>query len=662
MNYRRLILPCGVMALLGGGKGAALAQRLSQADMPRLFRLQIDQKYVDMNVEAEADFMQSGSPAITTERDRLLVQPALGLGLNGSIYHPNFINFDLDTELGLDWQWARITGDGEGTDANFLQRFHGSLDIMRQQPYSTSFYADKDLTYRDYDFFTRVRVDSERYGMRSGYSAGPVPFSLGAQHYEEVTDDFTRPASLTEDTVSFNAHNTRAAAHGDTELTYNLNRFTRVDDGYSDQHGLNQSVNVFDSESFGTDGLAVLSSLLNYNSMTETPVPNDKLLLQENLRLKHHRNFNSFYEYAFDTASSGDADSRTHQSRAGLNHQLYENLSTTFDLHGFNSEASSPGSALVTRRYGTTLGEQYNRRLGTWGNLFLGVNGTVDREERNADGQSLAILDEFHVLTDGTVTFLNQPSVDASTVEVTDLSHTFVYLEGLDYELIDRGLMTEIRRIPGGKIPNGGGILVSYTAVLQPSARYNAYTTGAQFRLDIWSGLIGLYGRWNFLDYSGAEQLQLRTLNDKVLGIDSTWRWLRAGGEYEWADSNFAPYERARLFQSALFRTGEGTTLGLDIDQTWSVFKDNNQKHKSLGFILRWEQALTSHLVWSTEGGVRFERDSTYDRDLATLRTGLNWVIGKLTMRIGYEFYREVSDSSDINERHYAVFRVRRSL
>jgi hypothetical protein len=109
------------------------------------------------------------------------------------MYHPNLMQFQLAAELGLDWKGTSETQGGATSTGRFLQRYHGSIDFLDQKPYAVSFFGDKDMTYREYDFFSRVRVDSESYGGRAGYTAGPVPFTVSAQHYEETQDDPVRP-------------------------------------------------------------------------------------------------------------------------------------------------------------------------------------------------------------------------------------------------------------------------------------------------------------------------------------------------------------------------------------------------------------------------------------------------------------------------------------
>lgn len=646
--------------MLGAAAESAQAQQRIVLEVPRKYSLRFSDIYLQTDVQADCETQETGNPSISVTRQQIIVEPVLGLGLAGWAYHPNLLEYATQVELGLGYQNSSVSPGASGSDTQFLQRYHFAMDLLKQKPYATSLFADKDLTFRNYDFFSYVRVDSQRFGARSGYAAGAVPFSASFQHYDEEVLDLTRLTSLTEDTFNLNASNERRSGRATTGFSYNLDRFSRLEAGDNNQQGLSQNLNVIDSENFGDRNWIRLTSLLNYNSVTETAAPSEKLLLQEQLQLQHTHRLRSVYDYAFSLASASGSDSSTHEGRVGLSHQLFDNLTSTLDVHGNLTQASAPGSSLDATRYGVSLSEQYSRSLGSWGNLSLGYSGAVDHEQRTATGAQLPISREPHTLNGYDWTPLNQLSV----VEVRSVTDTngIGYTQDVDYFVRNLGGITEIRRKETTTtIPNKSVVLVDYTIALDPSGQYTSFANGANFRLDFGKGLFGIYGRWNLLDYAGGDKLQLRRMDDKLIGADSTWRWLRVGAEYEVADSNFAPYDRTRCFQSAQFRPSESTTLGLDLDETWTAFRNPTTRQSALGLIARWQQRLTSRLAWSVEGGLRRERGDTFDGDYASARTELNWAVAKLTVKLGYDYGNE-SHPTDFRARHFVYLRARRSF
>ena len=656
---RRLIYCCGLLAWLGSAAGNLAAGELQK---PQPIRLEIGEVYLRTEAQYERESQQAGTPSASLTREQILIDPALGVGVSGSLFHPNLVQFQLNAELGLDWKSSRENPGNSASSEGFLQRYHGSIDFLDQKPYAVSLFGDKDMTYREYDFFSRVRVDSESYGGRAGYTAGPVPFTVSAQHYDESQDDPIRPQRLTQDTVWVTAQNQRKIYDGRTRLNYNLTEFSRQDDGYSNQKGVTHSLSLFDSENFGGRLDPRLTSLLNYNAVGQTAQPTEKMLVQENLRLQHTPRLESSYEYAFDTASAGNAEASTHEGRASAAYQCTTNLILNGDVHGSLTRATSPGNSLDTRDYGVGAGAQYTRQLASWASFLCGDDGRWDREDRNASGTEQNIIGEQHTLSDSSVTLLQLPLVNEASILVYDATNTtHIYTRDVDYRITPRGALTQIERITGGQISDGAAVRVDYSAALQDSSSFDTLGNNANFRIDLWRGLFGIYGHWALQVYRGGEALLLRRLDDKTAGVDAAWRWFRAGAEYEVIDSNIAPYNRRRVFQSAQFTPVAGTDVSLNADQNWTDYRDTNLHETAYGFIARLQQRLTSRLFTTLEGGVRFERGETFNQDYATCRAGLDWAVGKLTVKLTYE-YNEESHLTDAQDRHYIFLRVRRDF
>ena len=659
MHYRRHIFRYGLLALLGAmGRSAPAAP----ASSPQPLKLEWGEVYLQTEVEYQNERQSAGSPAAVFTHTQTRVEPVVGFGLDGSVYHPNLVQFHLDAELGMDWEDTEVNPGGSASSWKFLQRYHGVVDFLEQKAYATSFFADKDMTYRDYDFFSRVRIESEQYGGRTGYTAGPLPVIVSVQHYDEVEENPSRPRDFRQDTVSFNTQNKRELFDGNTRLTYSLNDFTRHDDGFNTTHGVSHNLNLCDTEVLGARKQARLTSLLNYSCLTETVLPTDQLLAQEDLRLQHTPKLDSYYTYLFNTSAAGSSEANTHDAHAGINYQWLSDLAAGLDAQGDTTHSASPGSSLEADMIGAGLNTQYTPTLSTWSQLTVSDDVHFDHEDRNASGLTQNILSESHTLTDGNVTLLSQPDVTAGTVHVWgDVAHSLAYFEGVDYLVISAGVYTQIQRVPGGTIPNGSVVYVDYTAKLQGKAAYDTLANTAMIRLDLWRGLLGIYGRWAYQTYNGGANLQLRQLDDKTIGIDSAWRWFRAGAEYETVDSNLAPYNRARFIQSAHFQPGEKTDLSLNADEGWTDFLDSHIRQTSYGFITRLQQRLTSRLTGGAEGGIRIERGDTFDRDLATCRLWLDWAIGKVTVKVSYEFNDE-NHRVDNQNRHYVFVRIRRDF
>jgi hypothetical protein len=105
------------------------------------------------------------------------------------------------------------------------------------------------------------------------------------------------------------------------------------------------------------------------------------------------------------------------------------------------------------------------------------------------------VFDESHTLADLDTTFLNNPDVVTSTVTVTAANNITVYLPGVDYELLPVGNLTQIRRIVGGAIPDGGAVLVDYAYTISGPMKYTTQRWHGGVRLDLFDQLLNLYAR-----------------------------------------------------------------------------------------------------------------------------------------------------------------------
>jgi len=191
-------------------------------------------------------------------------------------------------------------------------------------------------------------------------------------------------------------------------------------------------------------------------------------------------------------------------------------------------------------------------------------------------------------------------------------------------------------------------VLVSYQSRSLFNASYESLNSRAQIRLTLFD-MFGLYARGNWLDNNAPPEALTQTLAALVGGADVTWRWLRAGAEYEDYDSNFSQYQAWRFFQSFNFKTSDSSTLGVDFTQSFYSYPDG-QRQTRYQFLSRYHTQLTLSLAWHVEGGYSLQDVTGTEQNLATARTGLTWTRGKLNARIGYEFNHQTTETGPWTE------------
>jgi len=649
--------------------GTALAQRTVRYIEPQWWTFKINEVSLRTDVEVENEKRTTRGSTQPTTRDRTYFAPTLKLIVEGTVYHPNLVEYRIDVEGGVAVRDETLkTGDvvnerAGGNETDTLQRYHAMVRFLKERPYATTLSADRDQSIRDYDFFNRVEIEDEIYRAQSGYRAGPVPFTLDAQHHEQRTTGFEdREFSQTDDTVSLRAQSQRGQ-YGSTEFSYRYYKFKREEDGLSPSEGTNHSVDLYDTESFGTGERVRLNSMLYYYDMGTKDSPSTSGSVQERLNVRHMEHLESFYDYAFDRRTADEVEDNTHQGSATLRHQLYESLVSAVDVHGLTQESTAPDSTFQVNRYGVGISEGYTKKLSTWGRLALGYSGRVDQEQRTSSGPTLNVINETHRLTDGTITLLNQPRVNIASIVVTDTTGTILYRNLLDYQIIANGQMTEIRRVTGGTIANGQTVLVDYEVENQPDAEFQTYYNAVTFRLDIFGDLLGVYGRYARTMNSDVDTnvVIVPDITDVMLGVDLRWQWLRVGAEYENYDSNLSPFTTARMFQSVMFQPTENQSVSLNLNESWTTYPDADRKLTSYQAIGRYRIQFGPYLVWSAEGGVQQQRGEAADHDLTVARTTLDFAMGKLILQLGYE-YSDEDLLGDLRTRHFLYFRGKRTF
>jgi hypothetical protein len=405
--------------------------------------------------------------------------------------------------------------------------------------------------------------------------------------------------------------------------------------------GTQQSARLADAERFGADGRSSLASSVSYNRLRTSEAPQTYWDVQEGLALQHSTTLRSTYDYAFDARRNDDSSGDRHYGRMALEHQLYESLWSTVDAHGSTDQSSGHGGASDLTIYGVGVNERYSKHLGSSAQLRMGIGGQLDRREQSGSGAAFAVVGESHVLADGTTVFLDQPVADLSSIRVEDATGTLVYREVLDYRLIPQGTRVEIQRVTGGTIPNGATLRVHYTAASQPSADYYQRTENYFVRLDLLDGLLGLYAQSRRSHSYGDSPANVEQLDDRIVGADVAWRWLRAGGSYEDHDSSLTPFRVVRLDQSLSHAVTRGSTLSISANESKFTYLKPDRTQDSFEIVARYRVRLTSHLGFDLEAGRHVDRGPAVDRRLTTVRSGFDFVMNQLTMRLSYDLQDE---------------------
>ncbi len=656
-------LACGV-ALLSPTK-PALAQSGPPPEEPRWLKLRLSQISTGIYAEGDHDESKIKGSGDSSTYERLFVGPSLGMTLDGSIYHPNLVKLHVNTDGAYGW-----SNDNHEEEYEYLGRFNGVADIFSEKPLNASVFGDYDHSYRDYDFFSRTMVDTWRYGGRLAYTQGPWHFLSTYTHRKEDNQSraFTfvdsagntvRDDGLTtskDDTVTADLRHERDA--GGTTANYTFNQYSRQDFG-STGDGRDHTVSLADSQNFGNHNQHSLLVSASYFKRDNNFEPSNEYMAHGNLDLEHRSNLDSIYDFTFDRYELDNYRSDNYNGFANLRHRLYESLTSTLILQGANNEVSEVGGEGYTRRIGGGFSESYSKQLGLNHRLHLG--NTLIAEHVETLGAS-SIANEAHTFGANAPPnsfFLDQPYVKQSTIQVFSVGRTQQFVENLHYRVLREGASTRIERL-NAVPPMDNSVIVDYEVATISDGSYDTLNESFTARLDLWNNTWGIYGRVSSYTSNAREDMRVEDVFNYAVGTDLAWRMLRAGAEYDYYDSTFTSYKSMRLNQGVTFDIDQTQVFSLDFNEVWTSYMDSGRDEDYYSLISRYRNRLTASLSASVEGGISLRRGEGVEQDLAVVRPSLDFVMGKSSLHLQYEFEHELYLQTEERNRHRFIFRWRR--
>ena len=639
------------------------------ATEPQWWDLNLSQSYLKVDAEGEREsYSAKGSPATKNESTHLA--PTVGLGFNGYAYHPDLFSYTLLAEPGFSWQQQGPPGGRMSQSYDYLLNGNGTATVLQQKPYATTFTMDRSHEIYDYDFFNSEIVDRQAWGVRSGYREGAVPFTVAFDQSHQDSSGLSLNSTLDQINLNVHARNERRREDA-TDLTYQFGQYDQVSmataanyESLSDfnyatltdvehyrKSDLNSSVTFNEFNANGADS-ASLNSALDY-SLELTP---------------HLRNF---YDYSL-SLNTGNGDFQQHSLRAGLQHQLYESLNSTFDVHGAWADSSSPGASLQSLATGATLAEGYSKRLAEWGHLS--VNGAIsyDHTGQSSSGASLVVPNESHTLTTGTWVPLGQPNVLAILSVTTDPAHgSLPLVENVDY-YVNRAVNPWLIEISPASviIHSGDAVVATYTVEPNPSGNYSTINDQFQVRLELFENLLGLYVRYDNSDNTASSsEFVLENVTELQAGADLHWHGLRLDANYTDRKSSLNNYNSFSLSEGYTLLSSAHHTADINLRQQWSSYPNattdtgtnQSQSETYYSFTLRYVWHPTGRLNWSTDAGYEQQRGYGLDENLMVARSNVSWHIGKLDLNLGYE-YQNQEYTGETRDRNFFFLRMRRDF
>ncbi len=390
-----------------------------------------------------------------------------------------------------------------------------------------------------------------------------------------------------------------------------------------------------------SDSVRLTSTIFNLDSRSDVS-DSKSFLWSEKLMLQHRPNLRSEYTARFDSRENNSFRSDTRFLSGALEHLLYENLTTRFELLSSNDDFDN-GEIDVTE---ADLDFRYRRKIPA-GMLTITSGYAYRVEDNEIDAASSQVLNERHTLNGITQEFLDRTSIDLDSIIVTDITKTTTYIEGIDYVLSVVGDSVAIERGTFGGIADGETVLVDY--VFSTQSPFKADRRSARFgvNLNLWR-ILGFHYNYSRVKeelISGIRPSDLS--NDRVqrIGASLRWRWSTTTADYELRDTVRTPLIRRQIQQAFAFRVSRSLSFGASARYADTDFRDSGSDSRAIGFAgnLRWDMGR-----WGRLEVKAFSRDI----DGESQRTRSDGLISKWSLRYGdwsgFVRYEDIDESDDL--------------
>ncbi len=483
------------------------------------------------------DEKRQTSSLLIAQRE-VIPRAALTLGTMGYFYHPKLVEYDLRGTLRFEQQWVTI--DGPQPDRSYRNIFP-NLDMrarfFKDLAYSGEVYSQRAETWARQSFFPTIRSTTTETGLNFVAKDWLLPSNLHLHRYTfnsrglSTQDEVRSVASLSGGTTTGKHSFNYFSEYNSIQLKYR-NQY------YDDYRLRANSKHMLDEES--------RTSWQNRFSFRKQvgDLNTGYTSASTGLSTEFTENLNGDTRLDFDDFSSDSSYTRTTRWRARLKHQLFKSLISRGNLR--LQRTSVAGGDIGVNGFGGGLDYRKKTPIGQLGLRYDMQYYVQDQDD--LQGQT-PIFEESHDYVLGVPIIIENFSVDANSVRITDATGLTLYNEGLDYFLVPDGSTLQVQIPVGSLIMPGDTILISYSFQPSPAHTFSNTTHTSGFDIN-YGNLADLRVGYQTNDQALLSGTDPGNLTDTVTTTADfqVHPWASTlGAHYRRYESAFAPYERRAL-------------------------------------------------------------------------------------------------------------------
>jgi hypothetical protein len=355
-------------------------------------------------------------------------------------------------------------------------------------------------------------------------------------------------------------------------------------------------------------------------------------MIMENVEVTHSDTLQTFYNYNYSRYDTGGGDftSNINYGQLGLRHQLYESLRTRLSAEVSHTDDDSYRELY----YQPNLSLAYTKKVpfGRFSAVYDSFWRKTESESKSsATGADIRrVFSEPHVLQSSSWTSLDNINVDNGTVVVWDEGRTTIYDVGIDYELRQNGIRTEIRSLNTPRLPDNSNVLVDYSYLGSPDLDYDTVGQLIDLRYDL-TEFVSL-----FYNHTSVKQKNIEgetssfiagSLTDtkrQSYGAELRWKWFDFFTEWEKDSSDVTPYKAWRLRGDFSISPTRASSLTLSANRSTIRYQDERGTEEFTSTRVSFDTAIARNI--NAAVNIEFVKDDGfyYDEELWKYSFDLN--------------------------------------
>lgn len=664
LEYLRALALC-LMVLSSTG---CQAPQGASADGVKAIEITSVRRQLEMTARVREQEQKSKVGAGSSSFDESIFEEGVRIETEGSVYHPNFMEFSLAGLFGLlqeDFESEYGDRTRVSSDNGDVLEFDFEGHLLKKKPYPASVYARQYNTLDPRPFLSSLKTTTQTYGYFWQYVDDKMPTTLQF----DSTDVELDPMDTDEETGRQKNTNFRfeTAYHFSEQnvLSFIYDRDTVLEEPFDLEYDVDE-LTLGHRLDFGPHNWHRLDSeLVYYDQRGSFDV--ERLRWRETLRLTHSDTLRSWYQLEILDRTQGSLtgippiQATSYTGSGTVEHKLYESLISQLFAYG---QFLDYESGLEVTRFGIQPNIEY-RKENRWGLLLADYQFRAQTEERVGANQSFEIINELVTFRDPDPVVLANTNVVIGSIFITAEDRTTVYRAGDDYRVTEVGDRIEIERVPTGRIVDGETVLVDYTWEVGGDLTFDTTTHNLQIRQNFDIGLQPYYRLRNQdqeVTPADATGVVPEDITANIVGTEFRREPIRLLAEYEDHESSIAPFEAIRLSGDYTHRFNRDSTSRLRL--RWVDIDRSGDIPRQTEFFLaeaRHRQRIGEH--WTLEGAVlyRTEEDSLNGPDEGIdVDLSLEWIVRETELRVTYEYGNFEDDyAENRNQMLYVQYRRR---